>query len=112
MKNHIFLISAIILSISLLLACAEKKEEAKTDMNHEEHDHHTESMRSAMVYEGIIDVESIDANKNGKLFECPMDWNVLSDQAESCPTCGMDLKEYSIASVKENLQQNGYEYKK
>jgi Cu(I)/Ag(I) efflux system membrane fusion protein len=67
---------------------------------------------SSIVHEGIIDVESIDKNKDGKLFECPMDWNVITDDDGRCPLCNMYLKEYSIEEVKTNLEKHGFEYKK
>ena len=61
--------------------------------------------------EGIIDVESIDVNKDGKLFECPMDWNVLTDEEGRCQNCNMYLKEFTIDEVKANLDKHGFEYK-
>ena len=67
---------------------------------------------SSIVREGVIDVNSIDKNKDGKLWECPMDWNVISDESGRCPECNMKLKEYSIDEVKANLDKYGYEYKK
>lgn len=73
----------------------------------EEHDH-----SASIVHEGVIDVELIDKNKDGKLWECPMDWNVISDESGRCPLCNMKLKEYSIKDVKLNLDNHGYEYKK
>ena len=73
----------------------------------EEHDH-----SSSIVHEGVIDIESIDKNKDGKLLECPMDWNVISDESGRCPLCNMKLKEYLIEEVKTNLDKNGYEYEK
>jgi Cu(I)/Ag(I) efflux system membrane fusion protein/cobalt-zinc-cadmium efflux system membrane fusion protein len=73
----------------------------------EEHDH-----SSSIVHEGVIDVEVIDKNKDGKLWECPMDWNVISDESGRCPLCNMKLKEYSIEEVKANLEKYGYEFKK
>jgi len=45
------------------------------------------------------------------LFECPMDWNVIDDKPNSCPTCGMDLEEFTIAKTKENLVKNDYKVK-
>jgi Cu(I)/Ag(I) efflux system membrane fusion protein/cobalt-zinc-cadmium efflux system membrane fusion protein len=77
------------------------------EMKTEEHDH-----SSSIVHEGVIDVESIDINKDGKLWECPMDWNVLLDELGRCPLCNMKLKEYTIEDVKVNLEKHGYEYKK
>ena len=73
----------------------------------EEHDH-----SSSTVHEGVIDVEAIDKNTDGKLWECPMDWNVIADESGRCPLCNMKLKEYSIENIKSNLDEHGYEYKK
>ncbi len=82
-------------------------EEENTEMQMEEHDH-----SSSIVHKGVIDVESIDKNKDGKLWECPMDWNVISDEGGRCPLCNMKLKEYSIEEIKANLDKYGFEYKK
>jgi Cu(I)/Ag(I) efflux system membrane fusion protein/cobalt-zinc-cadmium efflux system membrane fusion protein len=79
----------------------------KQVMNEVKHDH-----SSSVVYEGKIDIESIDKNKDGKLFECPMDWNVITDDDGRCPVCNMYLKEYTIEEVKSNLDKYGFEYKK
>jgi hypothetical protein len=81
--------------------------EVKQDLNVEEHDH-----SSSIIHKGVIDVESIDKNNDGKLFECPMDWNVISDEDGRCPVCNMYLKEYTIEEVISNLDKYGYEYKK
>lgn len=67
---------------------------------------------SSLVREGIIDVESIDVNKDEKLFECPMDWNVLSDEEDRCPVCNMYLKEFTIDEIKANLDKYDIEYQK
>jgi len=67
---------------------------------------------SSIVREGVIDVNSIDKNNDDKLWECPMDWNVISDESGICPVCNMKLKEFSIDEVKTNLTKNGYEHKK
>jgi Cu(I)/Ag(I) efflux system membrane fusion protein/cobalt-zinc-cadmium efflux system membrane fusion protein len=91
----------------------EKKEVEKLEMQDksgtriEEHDH-----SASIVHEGVIDVEAIDKNKDGKLWECPMDWNVISDESGRCPVCNMKLKEFTIEEIKANLDKYGYEYKK
>ena len=103
---------------SFFIACG--SEHKHEDMNHETHmnENHEHQMKDAdnssseLVREGTIDVESLDTNNDGSLYECPMDWNVLDDKDGSCPVCGMDLKEYSIAEVKANLDKYGYQYKK
>jgi len=71
----------------------------------------THDNEASIVHSGIIDVESIDKNKDGKVFQDPMDWNVISDKDGKCPLCGMFLKEVSIDDAKMNLKMNGFEYK-
>ena len=88
----------------------DEKSEMKNEkqvMPETKHDHST-----SIVHEGVFDVSAIDKNKDGKLWECPMDWNVIADESGRCPECNMKLKEYSIVDVKTNLDKNGYEYKK
>ena len=83
-----------------------KEKEDMKQMKEEKQDH-----SSSIVREGVIDVESIDKNKDGKLWECPMDWNVIADESGRCPLCNMKLKEYTIDEIKANLKENGFEYK-
>jgi len=83
-----------------------KTQEEKPEVKIQEHDH-----SNSVVHEGVIDVESIDKNKDGKLWECPMDWNVISDESGRCPLCNMKLKEYTSDEIKANLTKYSYEYK-
>ncbi|MGB5531274.1 MAG: efflux RND transporter periplasmic adaptor subunit [Ignavibacteriaceae bacterium] len=83
------------------------KKEEKTEMDMLEHNH-----SGSIVHVGVIDLESIDKNEDGKLWECPMDWNVITDESGRCPLCNMKLKEYSIEQIKSNLDKHGFEYKK
>lgn len=62
--------------------------------------------------EKIIHLSKLDKNGDGKLFECPMDWQFLSDSSGRCDICEMFLKEYSIDEVKKNLTEHGIEFKK
>jgi len=55
--------------------------------------------------EKIIDVVSFDKNKDGKIFQCPMDWEVLADKSGRCDKCGMNLKEYNVKAAQENLEK-------
>ncbi|MBS3945016.1 MAG: hypothetical protein KGZ42_05920 [Melioribacter sp.] len=64
-----------------------------------------------IVRKGVIDLQSIDKNKDGKVFQDPMDWNVISDKAGKCPLCKMTLKEVTIKKAKENLVKNGFKVK-
>jgi hypothetical protein len=63
-----------------------------------------ETKVESIVREGKINFTKIDANKDGKVFQCEMDKNVISDVAGKCPICGMTLKEVTIKEAKENLK--------
>lgn len=67
--------------------------------------------KNPIVREGVIDIASIDKNKNGKVFQDMMCWNVISDEAGDCPLCDMKLKEVTIDKAKTNLKKNGYKFK-
>jgi hypothetical protein len=69
------------------------------------------SKTESIVREGKINLQKIDKNKDGKVFQCPMDWNVISDKAAKCPKCKMDLSEVTIQKAKENLIKNGFKVK-
>lgn len=68
--------------------------------------------QNPIVREGVIDLKAIDENKDGKVFQDQMDWNVISDNPGKCPLCGMTLKEVTLEKAKENLINNGFEVKK
>jgi len=65
-------------------------------------------VKDQRIRKGVIDLASIDKNKDGKLYEDIMDWNVISDEPGECPLCGMTLREYTIKQVKENLTKHGF----
>ena len=64
-----------------------------------------------IVREGEIDLMAIDKNGDKKVFQDPMDWNVISDEAGECPLCGMKLKEVTLEKAKENLIKHGFKIK-
>jgi RND family efflux transporter MFP subunit len=83
------------------------------DMNNMK-DHDMKSMEhseSSIVRKGVIDLNAIDENKDGKVFQDQMDWNVISDKPGKCPICGMTLKESSLHEAKENLIKHGFKVK-
>ena len=77
--------------------------------NELKHEHAAEE--SSIIRDGEIDLQAIDKNRDGKLYECPMDWYVIGDSAGRCPICEMKLKEYTIEQTKMNLKKYGYKYK-
>jgi hypothetical protein len=92
-----------------------KTSDHNDDMNTKnEHNHSNQNeygIDSPLIRTGVIDVVSIDKNGDGKLFECPMDWNIIADEYQRCPSCEMKMKEYTIDEIKNNLDEYGYEYK-
>ncbi|MGE5430337.1 MAG: heavy metal-binding domain-containing protein [Syntrophomonadaceae bacterium] len=64
-----------------------------------------------VVYKGIIDLKAIDKNKDGKVFQDQMDWNVISDKPGACPLCKMTLEEVTLKQAKDNLEKNGFKIK-
>ncbi len=87
-------------------------DEMNTGNEHEHSNQNEYNVESSLIRTGVIDVKSIDINQDGKLFQCPMDWNIIGDEYQRCPSCEMKMKEYSIEEVQKNLDEYGYEYKK
>jgi len=90
----------------------------KMDMKHDVHkdgkmkmDNQKNAESASIVREGTIDLKVIDKNKDGKVFQCPMDWNVISDASGKCPVCKMTLKEVTLSGAKKNLKENGFKVK-
>ena len=67
--------------------------------------------KSPLVRTGKIDLIQIDKNRDGKVFQDPMDWNVISDEAGRCPLCGMELEEVTLKDAMDNLIKFGYDVK-
>jgi len=87
----------------------ESSEQKSIHKNHETKD--LKKKESSIIRKGVIDLNTIDENKDGKLYQDLMDWNVISDKPGKCPICGMTLKELTIKEVKENLLKHGYQVK-
>jgi hypothetical protein len=96
---------ALIVGFLTISGCGSKEESAKTGKTEQV------SPGQAKVYEGAIDLKSIDANNDGKVYQCPMDYNVLSDESGTCPKCKMDIEETSIEVAREKLTVNNFQVK-
>ncbi|MBI2420235.1 MAG: hypothetical protein HYV28_20425 [Ignavibacteriales bacterium] len=66
---------------------------------------------SFIVREGVIDLNLIDVNRDRKVFQDQMHWNIISDESGSCPLCKMELLEVSVANAAKNLKENGFQVK-
>ncbi len=71
----------------------------------------TAMLDSSAIRKGVIDLKAIDKNKDGKVFQDQMDWNVISDKPGECPLCGMKLKEVTLEKAKENLLKHNFKVK-
>ena len=83
-----------------------------TGQDYGDHSSHSqpndESKKSGLIREGTIDLAAIDENKDGKVYQDQMHWNVLSDKIGSCPICFMKLEEVKLSDARTNLINNGY----
>lgn len=52
-----------------------------------------------------VKVASLDKNNDGKVYQCPMDWEVIADEPGNCPICKMKLVEYTIKDAQKNLEE-------
>ncbi|MDF1612272.1 heavy metal-binding domain-containing protein [Stygiobacter electus] len=67
--------------------------------------------KSILIRERENDLEAIDENKDGKVYQDVIDWNVISDKPGNCPLCNMKLKEVSLENAKKNLVKNNFKVK-
>lgn len=67
--------------------------------------------KNSIVREGVIDLKSIDENKDGKVYQDMMDYNVISDKPGKCPLCGMTLKKVTLKKAEETLLKSGFKVK-
>jgi len=104
---QIGLLASGIIVLSISTSC---NQDNKTP-DHEPMNMETEQSNSTIVREGMIDLMMIDENKDGIVYQDPMDWNVISDEPGKCPLCKMTLKEVSLEKAKENLIKNNYQVK-
>jgi Cu(I)/Ag(I) efflux system membrane fusion protein/cobalt-zinc-cadmium efflux system membrane fusion protein len=87
------------------------KKDSKENMKMKEDSHPGHEKTSPLIRTGVIDLKSIDKNKDGKVYQDFMDWNVISDEPGRCPICNMILQEASLDEAKKNLIENGFKVK-
>jgi hypothetical protein len=109
-KNLKLFLSASVLAFSItIISCGQDEGHKNHNMDEQKSD--VETIDSSIVREGEIDLAAIDENHDGKVFQDPMDWNVISDKAGKCPLCKMELIEVSLEEAKENLIKNEFKVK-
>ena len=66
---------------------------------------------TTLIRTGVIDVDELDFDIDGYVYQDPMHWNVISDKAADCPLCGMKLEKVKIKDAIRNLKENGFNVK-
>lgn len=109
--KHLLIFSTVFLLLgSGFMFSQDKKDNSAHDMKNMKQGKDLKDDLS-IVHKGIIDLKAIDKNKDGKVFQDLMDWNVLSDKPGKCPLCKMTLKEVTIKEAAKNLKENGFKVK-
>jgi membrane fusion protein, copper/silver efflux system len=103
----------------MLNGCSDKKNNTHPQMSDsigQDNNSHEDKgnlpiLKMQIIREGLIDLTSIDQNNDKKVFECSMDLNVIDDKPGSCPLCKMDLEEFPLSEVRNNLLKNDFKVK-
>jgi hypothetical protein len=98
------IISVFLLSVILLGACKQEAPKSATPPPVVQKESKSDKIDSTIIRDKNVDVASLDKNKDGKVFQCSMDAQVISDVAGQCPICKMDLSEVTISEAKEALK--------
>src|ERR1035437_458600 len=97
-------ISVFFLSVILLAACKKEEPKKATPPPVVQTEVKSDNTDTSIVRDKGVDEASLDKNKDGKVFQCPMHAQVISDIAGQCPLCRMDLSEVTISEAKEALK--------
>ncbi|MBI5476212.1 MAG: hypothetical protein HY964_05680, partial [Ignavibacteriales bacterium] len=107
----LFILSTVLASHSLAQH-KHNSDTTKTDVkkmncckNMSNSDQEMKSEKTEMNEQDKIDLEKIDKNKDGKVFQCPMCADQLADEPGKCSKCEMDLKEISIEDAQKALDK-------
>lgn len=92
---------------TIFVSCGQDKK----NPDHQSMNMDKKQIDSTIVRVGEIDLKAIDKNKDGKVYQDMMDWNVISDKEGNCPLCKMELKEVTIEEARENLIKNDFKLK-
>jgi hypothetical protein len=111
------IVSSIVFGIVLIIVLSSSNLNAQCSMMKSHGSHSGHEMKSedsgdtTLIRKGIIDVDSLDINLDGYVYQDQMDWNVISDKAGTCPVCGMELKKVKNSEAKKNLKDHSFEVK-
>ncbi|HSP87956.1 MAG TPA: efflux RND transporter periplasmic adaptor subunit [Ignavibacteriaceae bacterium] len=78
-------------------------ETKKKEVDHSQHSSIQMEMENNIVHKKDVKVSTLDKNKDGFVYQCPMDWEVISEVPGTCPICKMDLEKFSVSEAQKNL---------
>ena len=82
------------------------KEVSVNDIEHNMKKKEHKMMKGEMDHKEMSDHHSIDKNKDGKIFECPMKCEAGKDSPGECSKCGMKLKEVSVKETEHKMMDH------
>jgi hypothetical protein len=98
------LAAVLFLSVILLGACKQQEPKSATPPPVVQTEVKADKVDSTIIRSKDVDVASLDKNKDGKVYQCSMDAEVISDTPGQCPLCHMNLSEVTISEAKEALK--------
>jgi PBP1b-binding outer membrane lipoprotein LpoB len=99
-----FIVTLFTLSIILFVGCKKEDPKQVTSQTVAQTEVKSVTPDSSIIRSNTVDVASLDINKDGKVFQCPMHYEVISDKSGTCPLCKMDLEEVSVETAVKNLK--------
>lgn len=120
MKNKSKLLFPIMFVVALAFVSSTNAQDT-TKTKHKGYMHNMEMMKddkmdnkevnNPIIRSGDIDLQAIDKNKDGYVYQDIMDLNVISDKPGKCPICWMTLKKVSLKKAKDTLIKGGFKVK-
>jgi hypothetical protein len=102
--NYCFQFSVVLIIASFIgLTGCSKENSTKAPENQTQQAEKKDAGDLSIVRDKNVNVDSLDQDKDGYLYQCGMDYDVISDKPGTCPKCGMQLKKVSVADAKKNL---------
>ena len=97
-------LSVFFLSVILLGACKQQEPKTPPPPPVVQQVSKADNEDSSIVRGPGVDVRLLDKNKDGKVYQCSMDAEVISDTPGQCPLCHMNFSEVTISEAKEALK--------
>jgi nitrous oxide reductase accessory protein NosL len=88
----------VLFGFSLLAGCGRDTDTHDADRR--------QDIDSELIRAEGTNVAALDTNNDGVVYQCPMDYQVISSSMETCPICLMELEEYTVSEAQRNLESH------